>query len=175
MHFLGLAGMPRRIPDYPDAFKDWNFIASFGSYISLFSLFIFILLVYETITGYHFHPYYRVIDLHARYYCNFIIFLEDYIKMDTKDFKRRQEYNLSYILDDLNSLRFIIFWGIHDFIDERLIGFRFYRKFRKWYVEEGFEKAIEIYENLCSKLKQIYLQTKALITLIINKIVEFLL
>ena len=41
MHFLGLAGMPRRVPDYPDAFAGWNAVASFGSYISAFSVLLF--------------------------------------------------------------------------------------------------------------------------------------
>ncbi len=53
MHFLGLAGMPRRIPDYPDAYYGWNIFSSFGSYISLSSLVIFLIVVYETIIGYH--------------------------------------------------------------------------------------------------------------------------
>jgi cytochrome c oxidase subunit 1 len=44
MHFLGVAGMPRRIPDYPDAFAVFNKIASYGSYISVFSsIFLFLL------------------------------------------------------------------------------------------------------------------------------------
>mgnify|MGYP006095325957 CR=1 FL=1 len=51
MHFLGLAGMPRRIPDYPDAFAGWNAIASYGSYISLISTGFFFYIVYVTFTN----------------------------------------------------------------------------------------------------------------------------
>jgi heme/copper-type cytochrome/quinol oxidase subunit 1 len=50
MHFLGLAGMPRRIPDYPDAFAGWNAVASFGSYISAISAIFFFYIVYVTLT-----------------------------------------------------------------------------------------------------------------------------
>jgi len=50
MHFLGLAGMPRRIPDYPDAFTGWNVVASFGSYISSISAILFFYIVYITLT-----------------------------------------------------------------------------------------------------------------------------
>jgi heme/copper-type cytochrome/quinol oxidase subunit 1 len=50
MHFLGLAGMPRRVPDYPDAYADWNAIASVGSYVSAFSAVFFFYIVYVTLT-----------------------------------------------------------------------------------------------------------------------------
>ena len=49
MHFLGLAGMPRRIPDFPDAMSGWNAISSFGSYISFFSALFFFYIVYTTL------------------------------------------------------------------------------------------------------------------------------
>jgi len=51
MHFLGLAGMPRRIPDYPDAYAGWNFIASVGSLMSLTGLFFFFIVVYASFTA----------------------------------------------------------------------------------------------------------------------------
>ena len=50
MHFLGLAGMPRRIPDYPDAFAGWNAVASYGSYLSLLAALFFFYVVYHTLT-----------------------------------------------------------------------------------------------------------------------------
>ena len=50
MHMLGLAGMPRRIPDYPDAFAGWNAIASYGSYVSIVATLIFFVVVYLTFT-----------------------------------------------------------------------------------------------------------------------------
>ena len=48
MHFLGLAGMPRRIPDYPDAYEGWNYMASFGSYISAISAVLFFYILWLT-------------------------------------------------------------------------------------------------------------------------------
>jgi len=42
MHFMGLAGMPRRIPDYPDAFAGWNMVVSYGSYTTAAGTLLFL-------------------------------------------------------------------------------------------------------------------------------------
>lgn len=47
MHFLGLAGLPRRIPDYPDIYVFWNQIATFGSVLTMLSLIYYILSLTE--------------------------------------------------------------------------------------------------------------------------------
>jgi cytochrome c oxidase subunit 1 len=41
-HFLGIAGMPRRYVDFPAEFAGWNYVSSIGSYISAFSVLIFL-------------------------------------------------------------------------------------------------------------------------------------
>ena len=49
MHFSGLAGMPRRIPDYPDIYIIWNKLSSFGSLISFLGIVYFFFIIFETL------------------------------------------------------------------------------------------------------------------------------
>ena len=51
MHFLGLAGMPRRIPDYPEAFAGWNHVASIGAYIGFAGALLFVFIVIYTLVA----------------------------------------------------------------------------------------------------------------------------
>ena len=46
-HFLGVAGMPRRYIDYPDAFAGWNAVSSWGSYMSGIGALVFLYGIFE--------------------------------------------------------------------------------------------------------------------------------
>ncbi|MBL4583216.1 MAG: cytochrome c oxidase subunit I [Pseudomonadales bacterium] len=49
MHFVGLAGMPRRIPDYPLQFADFNMVVSLGAFLFGASQLIFVYVLIKTL------------------------------------------------------------------------------------------------------------------------------
>jgi cytochrome c oxidase subunit I len=91
MHFLGLAGMPRRIPDYPDHFEFWNRVSSFGAMLTLVSFLVFIgvltllFLGNETTAVFH-----KNVDMFTRYIDN-VMYKNIGIRVKTKweEFKNK--------------------------------------------------------------------------------------
>ncbi|HEX4024731.1 MAG TPA: cytochrome c oxidase subunit I [Steroidobacteraceae bacterium] len=50
-HFLGLAGMPRRIPDYATQFTDWNMVSSIGGFCFGASQILFPIIIWQCVRG----------------------------------------------------------------------------------------------------------------------------
>lgn len=50
MHFLGLMGMPRRMPDYPIMYSGWNLISTIGSTIAIASVFMFFFIMWSAMS-----------------------------------------------------------------------------------------------------------------------------
>ena len=46
-HFLGLQGMPRRVPDYNEAFAGWNMVSSIGAFIGFFGAIFFLYVLWD--------------------------------------------------------------------------------------------------------------------------------
>lgn len=51
IHFLGLAGIPRRYSDYPDRFVAWNIVARVGSMVTTFSVIYFMFILWEALVS----------------------------------------------------------------------------------------------------------------------------
>jgi cytochrome c oxidase subunit 1 len=49
MHFLGLGGKPRRIPDYPDGYAGWNHLMTLGSILTVLSVLLFLYIISNTL------------------------------------------------------------------------------------------------------------------------------
>jgi cytochrome c oxidase subunit I len=50
-HFLGLAGMPRRIPDYATQFADWNMVSTIGAFGFGLSQLLFVYIVFKSVNN----------------------------------------------------------------------------------------------------------------------------
>ncbi len=116
-HFLGLAGMPRRIPDFPDAYLRWNVWSTFGSTVTLVGIVWLIFFIYMFLKEkYYFAFAYKLYYLYFKeIYCKIIIFslvkLYVLIGKDEKSFFNIY-YNVFYSLKYRGKsnlfLRFII-------------------------------------------------------------------
>lgn len=107
MHFLGLSGMPRRVPDYPDAYICFNYMSSFGSLLSFVGILFFLFIIYSAL--------YRV-TLTKSIVANALGFDYAYVSklVSTSNFVGLSNYAISYItkvLYNVYVLPFFIFYN----------------------------------------------------------------
>ena len=128
MHFLGMSGMPRRIPDYPEAYANLNALCSFGAIISVFALIVFLCLVHKLLSPITWRIWSRR-------------FKRYWIAFKYKVFLRLQE------LDNMQ-------WEKDKNTAFRLYSDPYYRKYDEEIVTEAFDRDWKRRQNL----KKVYLK-----------------
>lgn len=140
MHFLGLAGMPRRIPDYPDAYASWNYISSVGSLISVVGVFVFFFLII--------HMVYRY-DLVYQTRYGYVFQLSNLVKRDQLDFGHVYTY-LYPKFNFFNNRRLKKKFSI-DFIGRFSVFYSFINQ--GWYLVIVYDY-MSYFEVLCNKIEE---------------------
>ena len=79
--------MPRRIPDYPDAFSGWNLVSSFGSLVSIVSLLVFLYVLYDMLSSKDFNM--------SNNYWHYPSFFYNYINDPSAEATSSLEWSLS--------------------------------------------------------------------------------
>lgn len=102
MHYLGLAGMPRRIMDYPVAYEWYNWISTAGSITSLISVAVFIWVFLDSMycTNFNFLKAGRYvnagIDLDTIHLVYFFRHYKNFFQKVINDFYDVDVYNLFF-------------------------------------------------------------------------------
>jgi cytochrome c oxidase subunit I len=137
MHFLGLAGMPRRIPDYPTAYAYFNWVASCGSILSFIGVIFFHYIIYSAM--------YKV-DIHTPIFT----YITNIIRI-IKIARRRPQLAKELVKRGLRELRFYwlgLFWWYTFYLVSK--GWKFYLRlkiFKRKFLSGG-EKTIVIKKKL---------------------------
>jgi heme/copper-type cytochrome/quinol oxidase subunit 1 len=78
LHFAGIHGYPRKYIDYPDIYGIWNILSSFGSLLRIFSLFLFVFLLFDSFFSFKFFFVDEFVNSGAEGVLSFFVFSHSY-------------------------------------------------------------------------------------------------
>lgn len=122
MHFLGLAGMPRRIPDYPDCYHLWNTVSTWGSFLTGLGLLLFFYIIYTALCSSFF-----VVNLNTLF---FSLTEQNKFVQDAYAYLLTKKHDLSFLIDSTNL--FMCFYStVHPLFYTRVLNLKkfFFNRF----------------------------------------------